>query len=268
MHLFELWYSAIDLTSHHKRVKIMDYKAQRQMIKGDLWDDWGSLELDQRLGVPLPALEKTYPAEATLIDLIAPADIRVGSMPLIEAIRLRQSTRSYKATPLTLEELSFLLWSTQGVKSIMKDGYATRRTVPSGGSRHPFETYLAVQRVESLAQGIYRYLAIEHKLMLLNQDAEIGPKIEEACADFALQSAVTFIWTAIPYRTEWRYGPLAPKLIAQDSGHVCQNLYLACTAIQAGTCAVGAYSQAKMDALIGVDGIDEFTVYCAPVGKI
>jgi SagB-type dehydrogenase family enzyme len=78
---------------------------------------------------------------------------------------------------------------------------------------------------------------------------------------------VTFIWTAIPYRTEWRYGPLAPKLIAQDSGHVCQNLYLACTAIHAGTCAVGAYNQSKMDTLLGIDGIDEFTMYCAPVGK-
>jgi SagB-type dehydrogenase family enzyme len=246
----------------------MDYKAQRQMIKGDLWDNWGSLELDQRLGLPTPSLEKPYPAGSQLIDLVAPADIHLATMPLIEAIRLRQSVRSYQATSLTLEELSFLLWATQGVRSVMKDGYATRRTVPSGGSRHPFETYLAVQRVESLAPGLYRYLAIEHKLLLLSEDPEIGSKISDACADFALGSAVTFIWTAIPYRTEWRYGPLSPKLIAQDSGHVCQNLYLACTAIHAGTCAVGAYSQVKMDRLLSVDGIDEFTIYCAPVGKL
>ena len=148
------------------------------------------------------------------------------------------------------------------------DGYATRRTVPSGGSRHPFETYLAVMKVDGLAQGLYRYLAIEHKLLLLNEDPEIRAKISDGCADFAVESAVTFIWTAIPYRSEWRYGPLAAKLVAQDSGHMCQNLYLACTAIQAGTCAVGAYSQRKMDSLLGVDGVDEFTVYCAPVGKV
>jgi SagB-type dehydrogenase family enzyme len=245
----------------------MDYKELRPMIKGDLWDNWGSLELDQKAGVPLPALQKPYPAGSKLIDLVAPADIHVGSMPLLEAMRLRQSIRSYQDTPLSIEELSFLLWATQGVRSILKDGYATRRTVPSGGSRHPFETYLAVQRVESLAPGLYRYLAIEHKLLLLNEDPEIGQKISTACADFSLGSAVTFIWTAIPYRTEWRYGPLSPKLIAQDSGHVCQNLYLACAAIHAGTCAVGAYSQVKMDKLLGVDGLDEFTIYCAPVGK-
>jgi len=245
----------------------MDYKSQRKMIRGDLWGEWGSLELDQRLGVPVPPLEKPFSSESILIDLVPPADITIGTMPLLEAIRMRYSCRKYQSTPLSMEELSFLLWASQGVKTIIMDGYATKRTVPSGGSRHPFETYLAVQRVNSLVAGLYRYLAIEHKLLLLNEDPEIGSKISEGCADFALDSAVTFIWTAIPYRTEWRYGPLSPKLIAQDSGHVCQNLYLACTAIQAGTCAVGAYDQSKMDTLLGVDGIDEFTIYCAPVGK-
>jgi SagB-type dehydrogenase family enzyme len=246
----------------------MDYRSQRQMIRGDLWQEWSTLELDQRQGAPLPVLQKPYREGSTLIDLVSPAEITVGTMSVIEAIRIRKSWRNYRLLPLTMEELSFLLWATQGVKSVMKDGYATRRTVPSGGSRHPFETYLAVQRVDSLVPGLYRYLAIEHKLLLMNEDPQIGPKISEACADFALESAVTFIWTAIPYRTEWRYGPLAAKLIAQDSGHVCQNLYLACTAMHAGTCAVGAYNQAKMDALLGIDGLDEFTVYCAPVGKI
>jgi SagB-type dehydrogenase family enzyme len=246
----------------------MDYKSHRQMIKAHLWDNWGSLELDQKLGLPNPPLQKPYPPESTLIDLISPGDFTIGSMSLIETIRIRQSCRKYLPDPLSIEELSFLLWATQGVKKIIMDGYATRRTVPSGGSRHPFETYLAIQRVGSLAPGLYRYLAIEHKLLLLKEDPAIGSKISDACADFALGSAVTFIWTAIPYRTEWRYGPLSAKLIAQDSGHVCQSLYLACTAIHVGTCAVGAYSQIKMDALLGVDGVDEFTIYCAPVGKV
>ncbi len=246
----------------------MDYRSLRQMIRGDLWAEWGTLELDQKLGVPTPLLQKPYPPGSILIDLTPPSDIVIGTMPLIEAVGRRQSCRNYQNTPLSVEELSFLLWSTQGVKSIIMDGYATKRTVPSGGARHPFETYLAVQRVESLSPGLYRYLSIEHKLLFLREVPDLGSKIYEGCADFAQESAVTFIWTAVPYRTEWRYGPLSPKIIAQDSGHLCQNLYLACTAITAGTCAVGAYDQGKMDALLGVDGEDEFTVYCAPVGKI
>ena len=72
----------------------------------------------------------------------------------------------------------------------------------------------------------------------------------------------------IPYRTEWRYDLLASKVIAVDAGHLCQSLYLASEAIGCGTCAIGAYTQKKIDALLGVDGIDEFTTYIAPVGKV
>ncbi len=71
-----------------------------------------------------------------------------------------------------------------------------------------------------------------------------------------------------PYRMEWRYGLTAHKVIALDAGHVCQNLYLACEAVGAGTCAVAAYHQQLMDRLVRVDGSEEFVIYLAPVGKI
>jgi SagB-type dehydrogenase family enzyme len=67
---------------------------------------------------------------------------------------------------------------------------------------------------------------------------------------------------------EWRYDIAAHKVIAIDAGHVCQNLYLACEAIKAGTCAVAAYNQILMDELLKVDGDDEFVIYMAPVGKV
>jgi SagB-type dehydrogenase family enzyme len=79
---------------------------------------------------------------------------------------------------------------------------------------------------------------------------------------------VTFVWAAIPYRTEWRYGIVSAKLIAQDSGHVMQNLYLAAEALGLGTVAIGAYHQQEMDTLLSVDGTDEFAIYAAPVGRV
>jgi len=79
--------------------------------------------------------------------------------------------------------------------------------------------------------------------------------------------AAVFIWTAIPYRSEWRYHLVAHKAMLLDAGHVCQNLYLACEGIGAGTCAIAAYDQEKIDDLIKVDGKDEFTIYLSPVGK-
>ena len=244
-----------------------------KFLKSDRWDEWKKIETDQRKGVPAPPPQKTYPKGARLTALVSPEDLTVGKMPLIEAIKRRRSRREFADEPLTLEELSFLLWATQGVaKKENRDASAhphiVLRTVPSGGARHPFETYLLINRVKGLQPGLYRYLPLKNKLCFLYADAELTEKVHEACeGQYVKGSAVTFIWTAIPYRTEWRYSILSPKIIAQDSGHLCQNLYLACEAIGAGTCAIGAYNQEKMDRVLRVDGKEEFAIYVAPVGK-
>lgn len=245
-------------------------KQQREFLKAYRWDRFANERTDQRRNVPPPPVQKPYPPDAELISLIAPKDLRVGQAPLIEVIRSRVSHRSYTEEALTLEELSFLLWATQGIREVSENGKYTKRTVPSGGARHSFETYLFVERVEGLPCGLYRYLPIEHKLMFVRAVAGLSEKIVEGCRGqkFVGNAAVIFVWTTIPYRAEWRYGLVAHKMIAMDAGHVCQNLYLACGAIGAGTCAVDAYDQDKMDALVGVDGEDEFVVYMAPVGKV
>jgi SagB-type dehydrogenase family enzyme len=144
------------------------------------------------------------------------------------------------------------------------------RTVPSAGARHAFETYLCVSNVDELQPGIYRYLPVEHELAHVVSVADLPERITTATLGqaFAGQSACTFVWTAIPYRMEWRYGLAAHRVILMDAGHLCQNLYLASAAVGAGTCAIAAYHQELMDRLLGVDGVDEFTVYLAPVGKI
>jgi SagB-type dehydrogenase family enzyme len=236
----------------------------RAFLKAELWSEWGRLERDQAKGIPHPPLQKPVPPDAVRVDLVAPSGLSVGTMPLIEAINRRQSHRKFTEEPLTLEELSFLLWTSQGVHRVWREGVATRRTVPSAGSRHPFETYLLVYRAVGLEPGLYRYLALEHQLCLLKTEDSLDVPDQW----FLRNCAVTFVWTVIPYRTEWRYSILAHKPIALDAGHVCQNLYLSCAAIDAGTCAIGAYNQDEMDALLDIDGVEEFTIYVAPVGKI
>ncbi len=187
---------------------------------------------------------------------------------LFDAIARRQSRRRFKSDHLSLIKLSFLLWSTQGIKRELAPGTALR-TVPSAGCRHAFETYLLVTRVEGLDIGVYRYLPQEHALVMEYADADLVEKITPATLGqaFIASAPVTFVWTALPYRAEWRYTTSAHRVILMDAGHVCQNLYLAVEAIGCGTCAVAAYHQELMDELVKVDGKDEFTVYMAPVGK-
>jgi len=247
----------------------MSYDQNREFLKGYLWQQWDSLETDQKSKAPHPKPQKPSPEGASMVNLVPPDRFEVGKMSIVEAIGRRKSRRDYSSKPISLEELSYLLWATQGVTDLRREGRSLLRTVPSAGGRHPFETYLLVNLVNGVEQGLYRYLGIEHKLCFLYNEPEIIKKFYKATNEqYVYESSVVFIWTAIPYRTEWRYGPLAHKMIAQDSGHVCQNLYLACESLGIGTCAIGAYNQAMMDDLLGVDGEDEFTIYVATVGQV
>ena len=244
---------------------------QREFLTAHLWGEWKLRDLptDQRKQLPQPPLQKPYPVEAELIDLFTPTDFQVGKTPLVDVIANRRSRREFSEEDFSLEELSFLLWATQGVHGLIREGTATSRTVPSGGARHPFETYIFIQRVKGLEQGLYRYLAVDHKLYSLYNEPDLAERVHHACyQDFVQQAGVVFIWTTIPYRTEWRYSFLAHKVIAQEVGHICQNLYLTCESIQAGACALGTYNQEAMDRLLGVDGKDEFTIYIAATGKV
>jgi SagB-type dehydrogenase family enzyme len=225
---------------------------------------------DQRKGIPPPPIEKPYDRKGDRIELVTKDNWQsIADINLISAIQNRESHRHFKEGPLSLEELSFLLWATQGIRKRADDTTAFR-TVPSAGCRHALETYICILNVTGLAMGIYRYLPLEHQLLVVSISDTLSEDIVTAALyqSFIGKAPATFIWTTIPYRMEWRYHIAAHKVIALDAGHVCQNLYLASAAIGAGTCAVAAYHQELLDKLLGVDGKDEFAIYLAAVGKI
>lgn len=223
----------------------------------------------QTEGLRPPPVQKSVPPDSRIIQLPTQNTWSIPPCDLQTAIANRESHRCFTDEPLSLDELAFLLWATQGVRKELHEA-AVLRTVPSAGCRHPFETYLAVLRVDGLENGIYRYLPLDHSLVFVKAVDKLAVHLTSAtrCQSFTGQSAATFLWTAIPERTEWRYAEASYKVIALDAGHVCQNLYLACEAIGAGTCAIAAYDQTLVDVLLDVDGKEEFCVYIAPVGKL
>ena len=225
---------------------------------------------DQNKGIKPPQAEKPCNPEDRRISLIKPGDWKsIHEVSVETAIAQRKTRRSYTTETINLEELSFLLWATQGLRE-KKFAVRNYRTVPSAGCRHALETYIATFRVEGIPKAIYRYLAMSHQLVEVVKHQDLEGLITQAALgqSFAGKSAVTFIWTTIPARMEWRYGRASYKVIALDAGHVCQNLYLACEAIGAGTCAIAAYDQEFADSVLGIDGVEEFTIYMAPVGKV
>ena len=246
-------------------------KKGRAFTRGYTQDDpyMAAFESDQELHKPQPPLVKPPMADEK-IELTRDFGALGLKQDLVELIRDRHSSRVYTGETMTVAQLSFLLWATQGVKAIRGKSYATLRTVPCGGARHEFETYLLVRRVDGLQSGAYHYLPMEHALEFLHPVSDMEDAITRSLSGqkWAEKANVVFYWSIVPYRAEWRYGIYAHRVAMIDVGHVGQNLYIACTGAGLGTCAIAAFSHEVCNAIFGLDGEEEYVVYTAPVGTI
>jgi SagB-type dehydrogenase family enzyme len=223
---------------------------------------------DQNKRLPQPPLIVPPFETGKIIELPDPKEVKVNNVDLTEAINRRVSVRAYSDKQLTLDELSYVLWMVQGVKEVINRP-AILRTVPSAGARHCFEPYLLVNKVEGLPAGLYRYLAVEHKLQEVNLEPDIGEKVTQSCLNqrFILNAAMALILTVDRYRMMWRYTERGYRYMHLDAGHVMQNLYLCAEAIDAGVCAIAAFDDDKINETLGLDGVEQFAIYVGVLGK-
>jgi SagB-type dehydrogenase family enzyme len=189
-----------------------------------------------------------------------------GGPSLWKALRERRSIRDYSPAPLSLKDLSALLWATQGITE--KAFAPWYRTAPSAGALHPIDTYLVVNRVEGMEPGIYFFEVVEFSLILRREGDFSGP-IARAALDqeIAQSAAVVFVWVAVIQRSRQKYRQRAYRYIYLDCGHIAQNLYLAATALGLGCCGIAAIFDDEVNDLVGVDGQEETAIYLATVGK-
>ena len=196
---------------------------------------------------------------------LAPPSLE-GGPTLWRAMEERRSFRDYRPIPLSREELSNLLWATQGITE--KSFVPWYRTSPSAGALHPIDTYLVVNRVEGLQPGIYFFDVVEFRLSLIKEGDFSRPIAGAALnQDLAADAAVVFIWVAVIQRCRQKYRQRAYRYIYLDCGHIAQNLYLAATALNLGCCGIAAMFDDEVNDLVGVDGKEETAIYLATVGK-
>ncbi len=222
---------------------------------------------NQEKGMDRPPLEKPFSEDGAIV-LEKPQETGTCDTELISLINGRKSVRSYDDENISLDELSYFLWCTQGIKSVAKNK-ATFRTVPSAGARHAFETYLLINNVEGVLPGVYRYIASKHILVPHDLSEEIAPRLLAACLGQGMitKSAVSFFWAADNKRMAYRYGERGYRYLHLDAGHVCQNLYLAAENRGCGVCAIAAFDDDEVNGALGLDGENDFVVYIAAVGK-
>ena len=267
-----------ELMNDKTRQQIM---KNRELLKGYSGADVGAEKTDQEQKIPGPAPVKKY---CSGVQVSLPEDFSLLKIngDFISCIAGRKSRRAFAKEPVRLLELSYLLWATQRIRNtVQTEVEITFRNVPSAGSRHPLETYLFINHVEEIEPGLYHYRPDLHLLEKLDCDGHsdetsFQEDLKHAfCGQtFAATAPVLFVWSAIPYRCEWRYGLKAAKYILLDAGHTCENLYLAAENIGLGVCAVGAYDQDLLDEVLGfmpgpsAEPEYECAVYAAAVGRV
>ncbi|CAD5245256.1 SagB/ThcOx family dehydrogenase [Thermococcus camini] len=191
--------------------------------------------------------------------VVLPEPRLTGEMSVEEAIAKRRSIRSYRNEPLTLEQLSQLLWAAQGITDRRK-----YRSAPSAGATYPFEVYVVVGNVEGLEPGIYRYDPFNHTLVLVRK-GDWRRALQKAALDqsWVGRAAVDIVLVAYYSRTTSYYGERGVRYVHMEAGHIGQNIYLQATALNLGTVAVGAFYDDQVAGVVGTEGVP---LYIFPVG--
>ena len=216
----------------------------------------------------MPPSEETFDETEGLIALPAVESLPEVNVKLKQLIDGRRTLRSYSRELVSLKELSFLLWATQGIQETDSAG-KSMRTVPSAGGRHTFETRLLVNTMDGVEPGMYRYCASEHALLNLAYEQDRITDLIDGFRNIILPttSAVTFMWICHAERMTWKFGERGYRYILLDAGHICQNLYLAAESIGCGVCAIGSFDDEEVNSTLGLDGETTFLAYAASVGK-
>lgn len=186
-----------------------------------------------------------------------------SDIPVEQALLQRQSVRDYTDRPLTLAEISQLLWAAQG---ITRSG--GKRTAPSAGALYPLEVYLVVGEVAGLADGVYKYLPADHELVRV---AEGDRRVDLSAAALSQESIeaapAAVVITAIYERTTVKYGERGIRYVHMEVGSAAQNVYLQAVSLDLGTVFIGAFHDQEVRQVLNLPA-DEHPLCIMPVGGI
>ncbi len=193
---------------------------------------------------------------------ILPTPLYDGDTSVEKALLQRRSVRSYADEPLTLAEVSHLLWAAQGITSP-----SGGRTAPSAGALYPLEIYLLSGVVNDLPTGLYHYKPSDHSLTLVVEGDQRQALYEAALSQSAVkEAAVVIVITAIYERTTVKYGERGEQYVHMEVGCVAQNIYLQAVSLDLGTVFIGAFHDDRVREVLHL-GADEQPLGLMPVGR-
>jgi len=210
----------------------------------------------------LPA-EAATPAPEGAGIVVLPKPVFKGAISVEEALLKRRSVRAFANVPLTLAEVSQLLWAAQGTTS-----ESGGRTAPSAGALYPLEVYVAAGNVQGLAPAIYKYRPGEHVLVKI-KDGDIRADLADAAVGQSCvkDGAIDVVVAAVYERTTKKYGERGIRYVHMEAGHAAENICLQASALGLGVVTVGAFYDERVEASVGMPD-NELPLYVVPVGRV
>lgn len=170
--------------------------------------------------------------------------------------------RSYTSKPVTLVNLTSLLWAAQGVTD--PRGF---RTAPSAGALYPLELYLVAGSVTGLEPGVYHYIPLDGAITMLQRGDQRDELAEAALGQsWMADAALTLVFAANHQRTTVKYGQRGIQYVHIEAGHAAQNILLTAVAMNLGAAVVGAFNDRRVASVIGLPK-QETPLYLLPVGQ-
>ncbi|MCK4694409.1 MAG: SagB/ThcOx family dehydrogenase, partial [Candidatus Cloacimonetes bacterium] len=216
-------------------------------------------EIISKLQVNLKKVEEKFSDKHNPLEIIQLPDPRYNSETSIEKSLLqRRSVRKYKDEPITLEEISQILWAAYGVTKPIPNGPAFLRgglkTAPSAGALYPLELYVTARNVTGLPAGIYKYKPEDHTLLKIF-DGDVSTELAKAALDqpWVKEAPANIVYSAVFSRTTDKYGDRArERYVCMDLGHSAENIYLQCESLGLVTVAIGAFIDINLKKVINM----------------
>lgn len=209
--------------------------------------------------LPEEKKHKTYPGA---VKIRLPFS-KFKGLSLEEAIQKRRSARGFSGKALTLEQFSQLIYSAAGITGEI-NGFRLR-AAPSQGETYPLEIYPLIRNVSGLKSGLYHYLPEEHSLELIKEaDMEAGPLCMDA--EELNKAGVVFFISALPERITSKFDIRGWRYIYMEAGHISQNIYLEAASLGLASVSIGSFYDDEVNAMLGIDGRNEFAIYAHAVG--
>lgn len=184
-----------------------------------------------------------------------PARSLEGKYTLNETMQKRTSCRNYKKRMLTLNEISNILWASQGITD---KKYKNQRTIPSAGSTFPLEVHLAVHKdgIDSLGTGIYYYEPKEHTLEKIFE-SDISDSIVAATwnQEFVENASAILLISFNDKIIKERYPKRWFHYANMEAGAASQNIYLEAVDQNLGTVMIGAFDEAMVKNLFNLENL-------------